>query len=435
MRKAVFRKHLLFVVSLFVNAFGVAFITKALLGTSPITSITYVLSLFTALTMGQWTIIVNVLFVLLELFLMNRSWLRSEWRLYLLQIPVTVFFGLSIDCSMAMLHWLNPETYLFQIASLVAGCVILAVGIALEVKMDVAMTPGEYFVRIISMRFKKDFGYVKLGFDTTLVVLSCIVSFVFMAGIYGVREGTVIAALIVGPIVHVVSSRLAFFDKWLPEARKAGGGPSEHIVVTIAREYGSGGHLLGKMIADELGIRLYDKELIRLAAEKSGIDEQYVIANEQTLPSFWLKYIFSQDYGMPLGKSLSPDDVLFVAESKVIQEIAAKESCVIVGRCADYVLKDSPNLIKVFCYSDYESARARCVHEYGVPEAQAETEIKRTNKSRIAHYEYYTGEKWGEPHRYDLMINTGCMALQVACKLVKDLYAAHKLQTSSSKQL
>ena len=144
----------MFVVSLFVNAFGVAFITKALLGTSPITSITSVLSLFTALTMGQWTIIVNVLFVLLELFLMNRSWLRSEWRLYLLQIPVTVFFGLSIDCSMAMLHWLNPETYLFQIASLVAGCVILAVGIALEVKMDVAMTPGEYFVRIISMRFK-----------------------------------------------------------------------------------------------------------------------------------------------------------------------------------------------------------------------------------------------------------------------------------------
>ena len=171
------RRYFLFVVSLFVNAFGVAFITKALLGTSPITSITYVLSLFTRLTMGEWTIVINVLFVVTEPLFMNRRWLRKEWRLYLLQLPVTVFFGLSIDCSMGILSGLNPEAYFSQIAALLAGCVILAAGIALEVKMDVAMTPGEYYVRVIAMRFKKDFGYVKLGFDSTLVALSCLVSF------------------------------------------------------------------------------------------------------------------------------------------------------------------------------------------------------------------------------------------------------------------
>ena len=215
------RRYFLFVVSLFVNAFGVAFITKALLGTSPITSITYVLSLFTRLTMGEWTIVINVLFVVTEPLFMNRRWLRKEWRLYLLQLPVTVFFGLSIDCSMGILSGLNPETYFSQIAALLAGCVILAAGIALEVKMDVAMTPGEYYVRVIAMRFKKDFGYVKLGFDSTLVALSCLVSWIFMSGIYGVREGTVIAALIVGPIVHFISPRLSFLDRWVFSGRKA----------------------------------------------------------------------------------------------------------------------------------------------------------------------------------------------------------------------
>ena len=186
-----------------------------------ITSITYVLSLFTRLTMGEWTIVINVLFVVTEPLFMNRRWLRKEWRLYLLQLPVTVFFGLSIDCSMGILSGLNPETYFSQIAALLAGCVILAAGIALEVKMDVAMTPGEYYVRVIAMRFKKDFGYVKLGFDSTLVALSCLVSWIFMSGIYGVREGTVIAALIVGPIVHFISPRLSFLDRWVFSGRKA----------------------------------------------------------------------------------------------------------------------------------------------------------------------------------------------------------------------
>ena len=171
--------------------------------------------------MGEWTIVINVLFVVTEPLFMNRRWLRKEWRLYLLQLPVTVFFGLSIDCSMGILSGLNPEAYFSQIAALLAGCVILAAGIALEVKMDVAMTPGEYYVRVIAMRFKKDFGYVKLGFDSTLVALSCLVSWIFMSGIYGVREGTVIAALIVGPIVHFISPRLSFLDRWVFSGRKA----------------------------------------------------------------------------------------------------------------------------------------------------------------------------------------------------------------------
>lgn len=419
------RRYILFAVSLFVNAMGIAFITKALLGTSPITSVTYVLSMFTPLTIGQWTIVLNLLFVLFELPFMTRKELKDDLRMFLLQIPISLCFGTFIDLSMNMLYWLEPVKYIDQIIYLLVGCVILAAGITLEVKANVAMMAGEYFVRVISQRFHGEFGYVKLCFDITLVCIACLFSICFMSGIYGVREGTVAAALLVGPIVHFISPYYRCFDKWINDVKDKDAialRNIQHVIITIAREYGSGGHLLGEMLSKELGIKLYDKEFIHLVAEKSGINEQYIKKNEQSIPSFWLKCILGKNSEQSLERSLSSDDVLFVAESKIIQELAEKGPCTIVGRCADFVLRDYPNLIKVFCYSDLRSACVRCVQEYGVSEEKAESEIKRINHNRIAHYEYYTGEKWGEPHHYNLMINTGNIDLSVACNLIKSIY-------------
>ncbi|WP_302561946.1 cytidylate kinase family protein [Phocaeicola coprocola] len=425
MNKYMSRRYILFAVSLFVNAMGIAFITKALLGTSPITSVTYVLSMFTPLTIGQWTIVLNLLFVLFELPFMTRKELKDDLRMFLLQIPISLCFGTFIDMSMNMLYWLEPVKYIDQIIYLLVGCVILAAGITLEVKANVAMMAGEYFVRVISQRFHGEFGYVKLCFDITLVCIACLFSICFMSGIYGVREGTVAAALLVGPIVHFISPYYRCFDKWINDVKDKDAialRNIQHVIITIAREYGSGGHLLGEMLSKELGIKLYDKEFIHLVAEKSGINEQYIKKNEQSIPSFWLKCILGKNSEQSLERSLSSDDVLFVAESKIIQELAEKGPCIIVGRCADFVLRDYPNLIKVFCYSDLRSACVRCVQEYGVSEEKAESEIKRINHNRIAHYEYYTGEKWGEPHHYNLMINTGSIDLSVACNLIKSIY-------------
>lgn len=425
MNKYVSRRYILFAVSLFVNAMGIAFITKALLGTSPITSVTYVLSMFTPLTIGQWTIVLNLLFVLFELPFMTRKELKDDLRMFLLQIPISLCFGTFIDLSMNMLYWLEPVKYIDQIIYLLVGCVILAAGITLEVKANVAMMAGEYFVRVISQRFHGEFGYVKLCFDITLVCIACLFSICFMSGIYGVREGTVAAALLVGPIVHFISPYYRCFDKWINDVKDKDAialRNIQHVIITIAREYGSGGHLLGEMLSKELGIKLYDKEFIHLVAEKSGINEQYIKKNEQSIPSFWLKCILGKNSEQSLERSLSSDDVLFVAESKIIQELAEKGPCIIVGRCADFVLRDYPNLIKVFCYSDLRSACVRCVQEYGVSEEKAESEIKRINHNRIAHYEYYTGDKWGEPHHYNLMINTGSIDLSVACNLIKSIY-------------
>lgn len=426
MSKFLLRRYLLFCVALFVNALGIAFITRAALGTSPITSVTYVLSMFTPFTIGEWTIMLNILFVVLEPFMMTRQDLKEDLRMFLLQIPISFCFGIFIDiCMHYILFWLNPATYPSMIIALLIGCVILAVGIALEVKANAAMMAGEYFVKVITRRFRGEFGYIKLGFDVTLVAIACLLSLIFMSGIYGVREGTVIAALIVGPIVHFVSPYYKFLDKWITPAtdeKFTDVKENKNIIITIAREYGSGGHLLGEMLSKELGIKLYDKEFIGMAAKRSGMDENFIAKNEQSIPSFWLKCIMSKNSEQPLEGSLSSDDVLFVAESKIIQELAEKEPCIIVGRCADFILQDYPKVLKVFCYSDIENAVSRCVSEYGIKRENAESEIRRINRNRIHHYEYYTGRKWGEPHHYNLMLNTGTISLETACQLIKEIY-------------
>ena len=426
MSKFLFRRYLLFCVALFVNALGIAFIPRAALGTSPITSVTYVLSMFTPFTIGEWTIMLNILFVVLEPFMMTRKDLKEDLRMFLLQIPISFCFGIFIDiCMHYILFWLNPATYPSMIIALLIGCVILAVGIALEVKANAAMMAGEYFVKVITRRFRGEFGYIKLGFDVTLVAIACLLSLIFMSGIYGVREGTVIAALIVGPIVHFVSPYYKFLDKWITPAtdeKFTDIKKNKNIIITIAREYGSGGHLLGELLSKELGIKLYDKEFIGMAAKRSGMDENFIAKNEKPHPSFRHNCIMSKNSEQPLEGSLSSDDVLFVAESKIIQELAEKEPCIIIGRCADFILQDYPKVLKVFCYSDIENAVSRCVSEYGIKRENAESEIRRINRNRIHHYEYYTGRKWGEPHHYNLMLNTGTISLETACKLIKDIY-------------
>lgn len=436
MQKFTIRRYLLFLVSLFVNAFGIALITRALLGTSPITSVTYVLSMVTPWTIGEWTIILNILFIVLEIPFMNKAAFRTDLRMFLLQIPISFCFGMFIDLGMNILFWLHPVSYISQIVALLIGCFVLAAGIALEVKADIAMMAGEFFVRVLSKYFKVEFGYMKLGFDVTLVVLACVLSLIFMSGIYGVREGTVAAAILVGPIVHFVSPWYRVFDGWIrnpADSDVARLQSSGHVIITITREYGSGGRLLGEMLSSALGIKVYDKEFIHLAAQKSGMDEQYIKRNEQSIPSFWLKCILSRSSEQGIEHSLSSNDVLFVSESKVIQELAETSDCIIVGRCSDFVLKEYPHVVRVFCYADPDSACERAVSRYGLDPDNARSEIRRINHNRIAHYEYYTGDKWGDPHHYNLMINTGSISLDVACELIANVYRHARAELDKTK--
>lgn len=360
-RNELFRRYALFLCSVFVNAFGISVITKAMLGTSAISSVPFVLSLFTPYTMGQYTIYLNLFFILLEMLMMKKKEIVMKRYELISQIPVGFCFGLFIDISMNyLLVWLSPDYYLAQIVALLVGCFILGLGISLEVKANVSMVAGEYLVQVIAKFVHKEFGFIKVCFDVSLVLIACVLSATFLSNIEGVREGTVIAALAVGPISHLLLPYWRIFDSWLQPIQpyQASYTDNQPIIITIAREYGSGGHLLGKMLAERLNIKFYDKELISMVANDSHFSPKYIAENEQKVSSNYLLSIILQDYEAPIEKSLSSADTLFVSQSRVIRKIAKEQSCVIIGRCADYILKDFPkaSIIKVFCYTDMEDA-------------------------------------------------------------------------------
>lgn len=188
----------------------------------------------------------------------------------------------------------------------------------------------------------------------------------------------------------------------------------KHIVITISREYGSGGRYVGRLIADKLGIKFYDKEIITKLAEKTGLSEEYIESNEQkkeTLSNLNNGYYFG----------LNNSDELFLKEAELIKELASKESCVIIGRCADFTLKDRKNIIKVFIYSNIEDKMKRATEFYNLDAEKAQKEIARIDKLRANHYKYYTEKEWNNHSNYDLCINTATLGVEKSADLVCDV--------------
>lgn len=198
-----------FVAGVVINSFGIAFITKAAMGTSPISSVPYVLSLYFPLSLGLFSFIFNMLYIVLQFVLLGRAMKPIQ----LLQVAVNIVFSSAIDVSMSLLSWLNPEGIAAQAASLVAGCLILAFGVALEVAPGVLLVPGEGIVRALAIRTKMRFGSMKVIFDVTLMVSAVILSFVLFGRLNGIGIGTVVSALLVGRFVNLFNRRFGFLDR------------------------------------------------------------------------------------------------------------------------------------------------------------------------------------------------------------------------------
>ena len=178
------KRYIIFLIGLFVNSLGVSLITKANLGTSPISSIPYVLSLNFPLTLGNFTIIFSLLLIFLQLLILRKNF-KPE---YYLQIPVSILFGYFIDFTMILMAFVQPESYPSKIIYLLIGCVILGFGVYIEVLADVVMLPGESFVRAIVQTWNREFGSTKVCFDVSMAVIAAVLSFVLAHRLDGVRE-------------------------------------------------------------------------------------------------------------------------------------------------------------------------------------------------------------------------------------------------------
>ena len=425
-RTEILRRYLIFGISLFIIALGISLITRSDLGTSPITSVPYVASLNTPVSLGTYFFLFTIILICMQMLLLGKKGIMERKVELLMQFPVAFVLSVFTDLGMWLTAGYIPEAYYVKIISLIIGCIVLALGICLEVTADVTMISAEYTIQFATMRFKKDFGAIKIGFDVSLVLFAILCSWLLSGKIEGVREGTIIAALITGPFVRFIMPRLNFIRQWLSEASEKPAVSEEApahfpLVITISREYGSGGHQAGELIARKLGIAFYDKELISMVAGDSHFSEDFIAENEQKLPESLLYQLILQDYEAPLDKSLSYEDALFVAQSRVIRHIASEKPCVIVGRCANYILKDRPNTINLFLYADMQHKTMRAIDEYGVAPGEAPAVIAATDKSRKEHFLHYTRQHWGDSRNYHLSFDTSVVSIPKIAEIVEGL--------------
>ena len=397
---------------LFVNSLGVSLITKANLGTSPISSIPYVLSLNFPFTLGNFTIFFSIFLIVLQLII-----LRKNFKLeHILQIPVSIIFGYFIDLTMILFSWVNPEAYIMKIVYLLIGCLILGVGVYMEVLADVVMLPGESFVRAIVLTWKTNFGTTKICFDVSMSVIAAVLSFIFAGRLAGVREGTVIAALLVGFIARLIGKKLVFLkDMIFPEsvsaeneneAKEQTAGTYGKNVIAIGRQFGSGGHDIGKILAEKLGYDFYDAEIIQMTAGTTGYTPEFIKKNEEIMTNSLIYDLVNQMYLNADMQDEAPKDKIFEAECQVVRNLAKKGNCVIVGRCADYVLRNSGNCLKVFFSAPLMSRIRRVAQRQNISEGEAKATVQKNEKLRADNYRYYTRRMWGAAGNFDFSLNT-----------------------------
>ena len=416
------KRYLFFIFGLFFMAVGVALSTRSNLGTSPISAVPYVLSLGLPMTIGQFTFLMNLLFIAFQILLLRK---RFKW-IQLLQIVVAIIFGFFTDFTMGLFSWINVTSYPAQLGLLVLSCFILAIGVSMEVTADVVMMAGEGVVSAISIVMKKEFGKLKVGFDITLVVCGCIASFFLFHKLNGVREGTILAALSVGTIVRFINRRLAFMDNVFTGIIVTANDNEENverthhnIVITISREYGSGGLEIARKIAEDLDISFYDEELLKVATEETGFSKEFIAENDQSIYNLLLSEISAQGYAFS-KKEKSPLDAIYEANKKAIIKLANTESCVIMGHCSDAILADFPGSFHIFIYADKASRMERIKYEYGILEKDVEETLYKKDKARETYYKIYAKRKWGHSKNYDLTINSATFGIDKTIELIKE---------------
>ena len=191
-------------------------------------------------------------------------------------------------------------------------------------------------------------------------------------------------------------------------------------VITIGREFGSGGREIGEKLAKSLGIKCYGKELLKEISEASGLNESYIENLDEKTPGFFQVSSVVNASTAQVDFD-SPSMKAYIAQFSTIRDIAERESCIIIGRCADYILSEREDTLNIFVYADMDKRIQRVMDLYSLDEKEAKKRIQKEDKQRAQYYEYYTDKKWGARLSYDLCINTGKLGIDNTVKLVTDI--------------
>ncbi len=442
------KRLLIYVVGLYLMAIGVVFSSKSSLGVSPVSSLGNVLFRIGQgagapawVNLGNCTTAVFCLYLVVELLFLGKNFKPAM----LLQIVVSLLFGQLVHLATAMLHFLPaPGSYAVQMLYLLISVPLVAAGVLLYLTPNLFPMPGEGLSIAIADKFGISVGTAKTIFDCSVVLLSVFASLFYFRALVGVREGTVICALLVGfvfrllqkpfqkPLLQFVA-RESKVDRAL-EAASQGyltdlvGKPK--IIITIGREFGSGGRELGKHLAEKLGCAYYDREIITAIAERSKLAEDYVNqVVENQIRSYYPITIAVSMVPAPEDSIYTVNRSIFSAQSEILEELAQKSDCVIVGRCADHILAEY-NPFRVYVYADMAHKIARCRANgeggAGLTDKELEKRIRSVDKARAQYYRFCTGESHGDRLTYDLGINTSSIAIPDAVAAIAALAGARR---------
>ena len=431
------KRLFVYLIGLFCMAVGVVFSARSSLGVSPVGSLANVLFQIskdrglTAVTLGYCTIATYCLYIFVEFLILRREFKPQM----LLQLVASFLFGWLVNAATALLSFLpDPANYAIQMLYLLISIPLVAVGVMLYLSPNILPTPGEGMSMAISKKTGLSMGASKTAFDCSLVVLSALTSLIYFHALVGVREGTVICALLVGFVMKRLQSvfqkpLLQFVQRETKLERAIAAANSGYmldstgkpkIIIAIGREFGSGGMEIGKKLAERLGITFYDQQLNTMAAQESGLSLEYVQQMEQHLSREIFYDMRTASYSLS-NEGMPPEERLFAAQAAIIRRIAATdESCVILGRCADYVLYDDPNCFRVFIHALPRARKDRLMAQFSLTEEQAQIQMQNTDASRARHYKHFTGRTYGAQQYYHLGVDSSQLGTDGAVQVIID---------------
>ena len=414
----------MYFIGLFIMTIGISVSVKSNLGVSPVSSIPYTMTCVWGIEMGKATIIFHIFLVLIQLLILRKNFKPIS----LLQIPVGIVFGyFTTFCNYLVGFFPTPDNLVVRVLMVLLSACIVAIGIFLYLPADVIPLAGEGVMSAVSQVTKIEFSKIKMAFDITMVLISGASCLIFIHNLGSVGVGTVIAAFLVGFILGIINKKFGKYRDKLLGKTQDNESDSEidenrpTYVISISREYGSGGREIGKILAEKLGYKYYDTELIKLVMQESGYSPEYIKENEQTLDRSLLNDFFEW-YQPNTGDSVPNINSLFCKEETVIKNIAKTENCVIVGRLANYILRNKKHLYNVFITADEVIEIEKVRERDHLSKENAKKQVRKVNHERSAHCKYFTDTDWGNAKNYNLTIKSNDFGYEKTAEIIETLF-------------
>ena len=404
------------------NALGVALITKSCLGTGPTTCIPYVASLKFPVSFGMCTFLFNALLLVLQKIILRNRFQRYQ----LLQLPFSFVFAAFIDVAMMLCAFIRADHYVIALVLVVLGCVCRAFGVSCQVVADVVMLSSEAFVKAVADVTAKDFSVIKLISDGLMSAIAVTMSVFFLGTITGVREGTLITVILVAPISHMCTRRLGFTKHYFEHEgefvyeTKLKMVEGKRLIVTISSEDGSGGRMIGRILGEKLHLPVYDKEIVDMIAKEGNLPKEYVRQHNERLYSNIVEEFIKENYTFS-DREMESFRALYDAQTRVIENLARQQDCIIIGHCSNHILKNVEGSLHIHIYADMAHRVEYMCDKYGISRQKACYLIHHHDHEKYHYYLHFTGDNWKEAANYHMTIDSTLFGYEGTAEMLEQI--------------